>query len=29
MEVLGRQDPADEQALHLLPDFFEALGEGG
>ena len=27
MEVLGHQDPAYEQAVHLLPDFFEAFGE--
>jgi hypothetical protein len=27
MEVLGHQDPADEQAVHLLPDFFQALGK--
>jgi hypothetical protein len=27
MEVLGHQDPANEQAVHLLPDFFEALDE--
>jgi hypothetical protein len=27
MEVLGHQDPADEQAVRLLPDFFQALDE--
>jgi len=27
MEVLRHQDPADEQAIHLLPDFLEALDE--
>jgi hypothetical protein len=27
MEVLGHQDPADEQAVHLLPDFFQTLDE--
>jgi hypothetical protein len=27
IEVLGHQDPADEQAVHLLPDFFQALDE--
>jgi hypothetical protein len=26
-EVLGHQHPADEQAVDLLPDFFEAFGE--
>jgi hypothetical protein len=27
VEVLGHQDPADEQAVHFLPDFFQALDE--
>jgi hypothetical protein len=27
MEVLGHQDPADQQAVHLLPDIFQALDE--
>jgi hypothetical protein len=27
MEVLRHQDPADEQAVHLFPDFFQALDE--
>ncbi|SPE25067.1 hypothetical protein SBA2_250003 [Acidobacteriia bacterium SbA2] len=27
MEVLRHQDPANEQAVHLLPDFLEALDE--
>jgi len=27
MEVLRHQHPADEQAVHLLPDFFEACDE--
>ncbi len=27
MEVLGHQDPAKEQAVHLLPHFLEALDE--
>jgi hypothetical protein len=25
--TLGHQDPADEQAVHLLPHFLEAFGE--
>jgi hypothetical protein len=27
MEVLGHQDPADAQAVHLSPDFFQALDQ--
>jgi hypothetical protein len=27
MQVLGHQDPANEQAVHLLPDFFQVFGE--
>jgi hypothetical protein len=27
MEVLRHQDPADEQAVHPLPDFFQAWDE--
>ena len=27
MEVLGHQDPADEQAVHLIPDFLQTLDE--
>jgi hypothetical protein len=27
VEVLRHQDPADEQAIHFLPDFLDALDE--